>query len=283
MKTHTPNAEDGLWPLLERFYDGVLLVRADNWHVLCANHTAARWLGQTPEELVGRLALELFLEESREAVVTQFERELAAGSSDGPIIVKLLPTQRRKRTVGLKACRIVWDGEAALGVWLHSVQTPARYFESMDPLVRWKDRAFLETRLGELLHDYDPPKKFVLLFIDLDNFKAVNDRHGHIWGDRVLKAIAWQLAECVGEGELVARYGGDEFLVLVENQTDSTSVEALANRIRRAVSTPMVVPGETISLTASMGIAYAAPEYCKVEDVLAAADRAMYAAKRGNR
>jgi diguanylate cyclase (GGDEF)-like protein len=271
---------DDLWPLFESAYDGVLLLSGKTWQVLRANRVAAEWLGHSQEQLVGRVGPALFLEESRPALLQQFEAELGAASNEGPVQAKLMPIERRKRLVVVRSCRIVWKGESALGVWLFGVHDSERFYDMPDPLARWRDRSILERRLRELMHEYDPPKQYALLFIDLDNFKAVNDRHGHIWGDRNLNAVANGIAGCLRDGDLVARYGGDEFLVLIEKHTDIADVENLVVRIQAAVGRPLSVPGATIELSASVGVAWASPEFRKPEDAIAAADRAMYAAKR---
>ena len=276
-------SEDELWPLIDQLDEGVLLVGANPRRVLRANQTAARWLGKTPDELIGVSIKEVFLEEFSETLLARFENELAGESTDAAILAKLSPTERRNRLVGVKTCRIEWRGETVLGVRLLSVSDSGRNIDWATPGILWKDRASLEKRLRTLLHDYEPAKRnFALLFVDLDNFKSINDRFGHLGGDRVLNATASRLAECLGKDEYVARYVGDEFLVLAENETDTQRVDAIAERIRNSISQPIAMPGGPINVTASVGIAYASPEYRVVDDVLAAADRAMYAAKPGS-
>jgi diguanylate cyclase (GGDEF)-like protein len=281
LNQQTPDADDGLWPLLEQFYDGVLLVAANPWRVVRANATAAKWLGQALNELVGRSIGELFVAESKDAVVAQLENELRGDSSDGPILVKLAPAHGPERLVGLRVCRVVSDGSVALGVWLYSVQKSHEYWSRMDPLTGQRDRSFLEMRLRELLHGAQTSKRqFAVLFIDLDNFKDVNDRYGHLVGDRVLREAARRLAACVGKDDHVVRYGGDEFVVLVENASDATKLEALVADIRKAVAMPIALPEGEVRLSVSIGTAVSSPEFRMPDEMLAAADRAMYAAKR---
>ena len=115
-------------------------------------------------------------------------------------------------------------------------------------------------RLRELLHDAQTSKRqFAVLFIDLDNFKDVNDRHGHLVGDRVLREAARRLAACMGTGDYVVRYGGDEFVVLVENVSKTTKVEALVADIRNAIAAPIAMPGGEVALSVSVGVATASP------------------------
>ena len=146
----------------------------------------------------------------------------------------------------------------------------------MDPLTGRLDRSFLEIRLRELLQGAQTSnRQFALLFIDLDNFKEVNDRHGHLVGDRVLREAARRLAACVGKDDAVVRYGGDEFVVLVENVSDATELEALVAGIRKTIAAPITLPEGEVRLSVSMGAAVSSPEYRTPDEVIAAADRAM--------
>ena len=118
-----------------------------------------------------------------------------------------------------------------------------------------------------------------LLFIDLDDFKQVNDEHGHLAGDQLLQAIARRITSCVREADTVARIGGDEFVALLENVADQAQAEALASKIQQVIATPLVLAGCTVQPHASIGIALY-PEHGEVIDQLMRhADQAMYASK----
>jgi diguanylate cyclase (GGDEF)-like protein/PAS domain S-box-containing protein len=118
-----------------------------------------------------------------------------------------------------------------------------------------------------------------LLFIDLDDFKQVNDVHGHIAGDQLLQAIARRITSCVREADTVARIGGDEFVALLENVADLEQADAVACKIQQVISTPLVLGGCTLRPHASVGIALY-PEHGEVIDQLMRhADQAMYACK----
>ncbi len=118
-----------------------------------------------------------------------------------------------------------------------------------------------------------------LLFIDLDDFKRVNDEHGHLVGDQLLHAIARRITSCVREADTVARIGGDEFVALLENVADLAQAEAVAGKIRQVIATPLMLSGHTLQPHASIGIALY-PEHGEVIDQLMRhADQAMYAAK----
>jgi diguanylate cyclase (GGDEF)-like protein/PAS domain S-box-containing protein len=115
-----------------------------------------------------------------------------------------------------------------------------------------------------------------VLFLDLDNFKQVNDVHGHATGDRVLVQVAARVAESVRATDTVARIGGDEFAVISED-TDAETATAVASRIQKALEAPVALEGERFLVSVSIGIALSPPH--PVPDLLRLADVAMYQAK----
>jgi diguanylate cyclase (GGDEF)-like protein len=118
-----------------------------------------------------------------------------------------------------------------------------------------------------------------LMYIDIDLFKKVNDGHGHAAGDEVLRVFGERLSACVRTGDLVARMGGDEFVVLVENLSSAASAESIARKLTRAMGESIVVDGTSLRVSASIGIAFSSrPEMAKA--LMSAADAALYAAKK---
>lgn len=122
------------------------------------------------------------------------------------------------------------------------------------------------------------------LFLDIDHFKAINDRHGHPTGDEVLRQVGGLIQRSLRTGDLAARYGGEEFVVLLP-RTDLAGAREVAERIRVMVQeAPFVTPeGGTVSATLSVGLAMLPAEATSFADLLAAADRAVYEAKRQGR
>jgi diguanylate cyclase (GGDEF)-like protein len=117
-----------------------------------------------------------------------------------------------------------------------------------------------------------------VLFVDLDNFKTVNDRFGHNAGDRLLIEVAKRLGRCAGVGN-VGRYAGDEFVVVVDCPAGDNVLHAVADRVLNVLAQPMSFDGEHVSPTAAIGVAMSRPDTLNTSELLREADIAMYLAK----
>ena len=123
-----------------------------------------------------------------------------------------------------------------------------------------------------------------LVFVDLDGFKAVNDRHTHVMGDLVLTTVAQRLCKEVRPQDTVVRWGGDEFLVLLEQLDDEASALEVVRRLESAVAAPIAHLGEDVAVTASVGVVFHRPDdEIDGEELVRRADAAMYEVKRSGR
>lgn len=125
--------------------------------------------------------------------------------------------------------------------------------------------------------------KFAILFLDLDNFKTVNDSLGHAAGDRLLATVASRLSRCVRDEDLLSRLGGDEFVALLSRLSNVEEAARVADRIMSALTEPMDIEGHELQLSASIGIALYPSDGAEVETLLKHADTAMYSAKEAGR
>ena len=121
--------------------------------------------------------------------------------------------------------------------------------------------------------------QLVVIFVDLDHFKAVNDTLGHAAGDALLRECAKRLTDCVREGDIVARLGGDEFVVILTDVTDATIVTPIADRMLKLLTTPYHLHGNDAQTSASIGICYYPTDGKDVATLMKVADIAMYHAK----
>lgn len=155
-----------------------------------------------------------------------------------------------------------------------------------DPLTGLPNRRMLTMRLydayARACRNHMP---LAVLFIDLDGFKPINDTYGHAAGDEVLKAVAVRLLAVVRQTDTVARLGGDEFVVVLQETGSRSSVIEVTNRILESVAEPVEVGSTSVVVRASIGIAHAVEPSNEesAEDLLDAADLAMYEAKRAKR
>jgi len=152
----------------------------------------------------------------------------------------------------------------------------------IDPLTGVKNRASMDTAVHreiELARRHNTPLSFILL--DIDHFKTINDNHGHLFGDQVLKRVAECASESIRDTDMIFRYGGEEFLFLLTG-TDTDGAELLAERIRVNLETLSLFNGKPVNVTASLGAACLKSD----EDIISLfnrMDKALYVAKNSGR
>jgi diguanylate cyclase (GGDEF)-like protein/PAS domain S-box-containing protein len=150
-----------------------------------------------------------------------------------------------------------------------------------DPLTGLWNRAIFVEGLGRRLAEFKQHRgrRFAALYLDLDRFKVVNDSLGHLIGDELLTAVSRRLESCLREGDALARLGGDEFAILLNGLENEAQASAIAFRIQDSLSAPFSIGGREVFTSASIGIAFSAPQYNNPEEMMRDADTAMYHAK----
>src|SRR2546429_22348 len=152
-----------------------------------------------------------------------------------------------------------------------------------DALTDLPNRTLFHERLKRELSDAAPDRQLAVLYIDIDEFKSVNDSLGHMIGDELLKSVATSLARCARKTDFVARLGGDEFAIVQTGIEDTDDVMMLVSRIFQAIRSPYQCLGHQVTTDASIGIALAPRDGSDIEQILKNADLAMYAAKAAGR
>ncbi len=214
------------------------------------------------------------------------------------LVLGLSVLNRVLRDIGVlsDAARRVGDGEPLPKLDISrrdELGLLARSFSEMehnlriDKLTAVFNRASLTAQIARLRHQLQQSPHehtaFALLFIDLDHFKKINDQYGHEAGDRVLVAVAARLKESVRTSDVVARYGGDEFVVLLKGVTDVQDVLATLEKLRSVVEQPVSLEQAEVSVGASVGWAVFPEDGKDVDKLLKIADGRMYATKRSRR
>ena len=165
----------------------------------------------------------------------------------------------------------------------HSLEDQLRENALYDALTGLPNRRMFLSRLNDavaLWHRSQTP--FAVIFLDLDGFKAINDSLGHQIGDRVLTAVGTRIKQELREVDTGARFGGDEFAILLHD-TAEDGVLQVAQRVQRRLAEPIDLDGHVFAIGASLGVATSAIDYTSAEDVLRDADTAMYGAKETER
>jgi diguanylate cyclase (GGDEF)-like protein/PAS domain S-box-containing protein len=264
---------------------GMALVRLDDSKIVDANQSLADMLLRPLDSLLGIGIREITHPDDLRAAGPQRAR-LEIGIADTYLL-----EQRYLRSDG----EFVWartrvsvteDEGVALAITHIEDVTEQRhaaerltYAATHDGLTELPNRAALVDRLDALLAVARPGEVSVL-FIDLDNFKVINDSLGHGVGDELLREIAHRLRHVTRDSDSLARFGGDEFVVFVDGGVEP---EIVAERLRRAVQAPAVVDGHELVVTASIGFAVNARAGLTADDLLRDADAAMYRAKASGR
>lgn len=155
-----------------------------------------------------------------------------------------------------------------------------------DPLTGLANRTLLFDRIRratEGLRGAGTDRSVALLFIDLDHFKVVNDHLGHRFGDRILEIAAERISSVVRPGDTVARFGGDEFVVLLQSVNSYKDIVDIRDRLAAALAAPHEIADERVKVSASIGASLMISADDRISDMLHRADGSMYAVKRDRR
>jgi diguanylate cyclase (GGDEF)-like protein/PAS domain S-box-containing protein len=281
-------AEDRFRGLLETAPDAIVIVDEEGAIVL-VNSQTERLFGYVREDLIGqsidRLVPSGFADAAnlhRESYVTDpdagpigSELDLLAvrkGGAEFPVEITLSPFHTDEGTLVSAAIRDVTERKLAADALAHQA--------SHDPLTGLPNRSLFLDRLEHALaRARRSQRRLAVMFLDLDDFKLVNDTLGHDAGDQLLLAITPRLKEALRPGDTVARFGGDEFVVLCEDlQSENIAID-IADRIAAECGKPVRLGGREHSITVSAGAVIVEAGDATPSDVLRDADAAMYRAK----
>ncbi|HWL20025.1 MAG TPA: EAL domain-containing protein [Bradyrhizobium sp.] len=262
----------------------------DRRYVL-SNKVAEAQFALSREEIIGRTPSELFDPALAETITADDEQALQ--SSDSLFIDEHRWESKALGVRFITSKRIIIRNQAAEPRYIINVvedvterrraDEKIAHLAHYDALTDLPNRVLFRERIERELKQAEQGKPFALLYIDIDEFKAINDSLGHHVGDELLKAVAGRLRACVNEDDMVARLGGDEFAVLKTGIVSTAEVEAFVAPLYEAIRSPCQCLGHQLSTNASIGIALAPRDGTELDQLIKNADLAMYAAKSGGR
>jgi diguanylate cyclase (GGDEF)-like protein len=167
--------------------------------------------------------------------------------------------------------------------WLEHELQQAHFNATHDELTGLPNRTLFRDRLERAVKQAKRHRRQVgLLFVDIDGFKRINDRFGHLVGDKFLQQAAQRLVGCMRDADTVSRIGGDEFMVLLPEVDGERGTADIARKLEQCLAKPHLVDGFAVAITASIGSAIYPDDSVEKEGLIRRADAAMYAAKAGN-
>ena len=269
---------------------GDAIVLMDNeTRIVEVNRRAMEQFGYSREELTYKFISELFPLELQETVQHRFKNILATGQTidSSTVIIRKDQTtfpvdavesrvEFRGRQMVLSIFRDVSERKAA--------EERIHYLAYHDSLTGLPNRTLLIDRLEQAIREAHRNNSMVgVIFIDLDNFKTVNDTLGHDFGDELLQSASMRIRTSLRDSDTVARLGGDEFIVLITNPDSPTDVAVVAQKIIQSMSIPFVISGQTFHITCSIGMSIYPRDGQDSGVLLRTADEALYQVKKEGR
>lgn len=269
--------------VLDLMADAVCVVDVEG-RFLFVNASFQRIFGYAPEEVLGRRIFDLVHPDDRAATAEQAE-QVMAGNLQRHFLNRYLHKNGHSIDIQWSA-RWLPEHGVRIGVArevseLRRQERELEHRANHDSLTGLANRERLRIELQSAIeHATRTDHGVALLYLDLDGFKVINDRGGHDAGDHVLREVARRLQQGVRQVDLVARVGGDEFVVLLPGCSDANAAQAVADGLRARLNASFTLPGQVFHLDVSIGIACFPDNGTDADTLQAHADRAMYSTKR---
>lgn len=277
---------------VEASHSGIAIIgnQPPEYPIRYVNPALAELTGRRVDALVGQSAWLLLHPDNvqeREKITSMLQKGRA-----GELLIRNQRPDGSEYWTEVSVSPVAGDGESLQHfVWAFNDVTEYRHYETQlehqanyDALSGLPNRNLLLDRLEQAIgYGRRNGRNVVVLFIDLDDFKLINDSLGHRQGDRTLIAIAERLRGVVSAGETLARYGGDEFVIVLPDLDDSAQATEMASRVVNAVSQPLSLGDHTFQLSCSIGISVFPKDGEDPDDLMRSADTAMFKAKEVGR
>ncbi len=292
------NSEAKIRAVIDAALDCIITIDA-NGHILEFNPAAEITFGHSRAEVLGKDLSDIIIPPDYKAKhregLARMRKHGATTIMDKRIELTAIRANGEEFPVELTLSRFMQDGKPIFTGFLRDITEQKKAEANIhnlafyDPLTKLPNRRLLQDRLEHAIISSSRHHHYAaILFIDLDNFKSLNDTHGHSVGDLLLIEVANRLTTQVRNEDTVARLGGDEFVVLLEGLSESATraainAETIAEKIRESLVTPFMLHSTEHRSSPSIGITLLYNQEFTVEELLKRADAAMYQAKRAGR
>ena len=272
--------------LVNQSNDAVYVVDPNFGQILNCNQLAYRRLGYTKAELLTLTVAHLNPVFQLEG---KWQQHVEKIRSDGSLILESTHTRKDGTDFFIEASIsfIEYDKKNYLIAIVRDIsrrkkkEQEALEKAGLDPLTKLPDRRVLEDKLTDIFEKAKKRNSYVaFIYIDLDNFKELNDNYGHGFGDDVLVSTANRLKHTMRKSDLVIRLGGDEFLVVIPNIENKPSIELLANKVIAEFNSPFKIQTKLVQVEASLGVSVYSGKGGDAHTLIQLADEAMYQAKK---
>lgn len=277
--------------VVESASDMIVLVDA-NGLIQFVSPNWAEMLGHEPESVLGRASLEMIHPEDQPRMGEILHVLVQEGNSQRDVQYRVRHAEGHWRWHSASISALYDDRgklDAVIGI-VRDITDSLRDREQLaqmaleDPLTGLANRVRLSSLLQQAISEADPDSTlFAVLFLDLDGFKPVNDNHGHETGDRLLVQVARRIVSALRRPDVAARFGGDEFVILLQELSDPQEAMAIAERIARKVSQSFRIEDLEITISCSIGVALFPADGTEQRELILNADQAMYRAKKAGR
>lgn len=245
--------------LVENTHDGIAV--AQQGRVCYVNPRLSAMLGFDGRQYIGERSMDFVQPEDRERVRQWYHAVQDGVPRDECITFRFLTVNGAVRHVKARASFILWEGDSAVLSFFEDVTDRVRaedrleYLAAFDELTGLPNRDLFLSRLEQNVQHGGEPATLAVVYLNLTRFQIFNDSYGHALGDRLLRAVAERLSEALGDGDIVARIGGDEFVVLLTGLGDTHAIPQGVRSIIGALKDPLVLDGQEFFVNASAGIA----------------------------
>jgi diguanylate cyclase (GGDEF)-like protein/PAS domain S-box-containing protein len=278
--------------VFEKSVVGMFQTTSDGQY-LAANQALADLYGyETPAELISNIAdiaHRLYVDPERRAafsaeiqrkgLVRDFESEIYC--RDGQ---RIWIAENAHAVLSPEGRLLYYEGTVEDVTERRQHQAELEYQATHDPLTNLPNRNLLQDRLTQAMgSSRRSGRQVAVAFVDLDNFKIINDSLGHAVGDRLLQSVAARLSHCLREVDTVARYGGDEFVLILADQNTVGDLTQTLGRIQQSIAEPLLLDGHDLRVSASIGVTVYPDDGVEFSALLSQADVAMYHAKAGGK